>query len=147
MKAIVQRVNNAKVTVENEIVGQIDKGLLVYVGILKGDDESDLEFISRKISTFRMFPDEKGKLNLGLQDSDGKVLLVSNFTVGANCRKGNRLSFDSAATPEEAIRLYSLLVEMLKDNGIKVEIGAFGAHMQIESIVDGPVNVILDSKQ
>ncbi|ARN58007.1 D-aminoacyl-tRNA deacylase [Sedimentisphaera salicampi] len=146
MKAVLQRVNSASLSSNEESVSEIGKGVLAYVGILKGDNEYDLEFIARKISSLRLFSDDNGRLNISPVDVKGEILLVSNFTIGANCRKGNRPSFDSAAEQAEAKRLFELLVEMLKDSGLKVKTGVFGAHMKIDSQADGPVNIFLDSR-
>lgn len=146
MKAIIQRVKEARLTVGEELVSEIGQGLLVYVGIAKGDNATDVEFLARKIAGLRVFGDDNGRINNDVKQVGSQVLLVSNFTITANCRSGNRPSFDNAAAPEEAQAHFELLVEVLKDNGIKVQTGRFGAYMDIESTATGPVNVILDSK-
>jgi len=143
MRAIIQRVSSASVTVDRQIVGQIGKGLLVYLGVAKGDSDKDAEFIAEKLAVLRIFADEAGKMNLCVQDVKGEVLIVSNFTLYGDCRKGRRPGFDAAAEPEPARQLYEKTVKLLADKGIKVETGVFGAYMQVESVNDGPVTFLL----
>ncbi|MGE4285590.1 MAG: D-aminoacyl-tRNA deacylase [Phycisphaerae bacterium] len=145
MKAIIQRVKEARLTVSEELFSEIGEGLLVYVGIAKGDNAADVEFLARKIASLRLFNDENGRINNDVKEVSSQVLLVSNFTITANCRNGNRPSFDNAASPDDAKVLFDLLVEVLKDEGVRVKQGCFGAYMEIESLATGPVNVILDS--
>ncbi|AQQ69822.1 D-tyrosyl-tRNA(Tyr) deacylase [Limihaloglobus sulfuriphilus] len=146
MIALVQRIAKAQVTVEEEITGSADAGLLVYIGVEKQDTDDDAAFIARKIPGLRIFPDDKDKMNLGLLDISGSILAISNFTLCGNCRKGRRPGYDNAAPPEQAERLFDLTIEMIRSRGVKVETGVFGAHMDIENTSDGPVNLILRSQ-
>ena len=147
MRAIVQRVKCAKVTVDNQIVGQIAAGLLVYLGVGKGDDESDAVFIADKIVNLRIFADSKGKMNLSVKDIAGQILVVSNFTLYGDCRKGRRPGFDLAAEPAIAERLYEKAVELIKKEGLTVQTGIFAADMDVTASNDGPINFLLDSKR
>jgi D-tyrosyl-tRNA(Tyr) deacylase len=146
MKAVIQRVTRASVHVEGKTVGQIESGLLVLVGVAKGDRESDGRYLVEKIRTLRIFSDEQGKMNRSLADVGGSVLLVSQFTLLGGTAKGRRPSFDEAAPPEEAKRLYEQVVAELRDQGTPVETGVFAAHMQVELLNDGPVTFVLDSR-
>jgi len=143
MRAVIQRVMSASVQVQGRIIGQIDKGLLVYLSVGKGDEEKDAEFMAEKISGLRIFSDEAGKMNLSVQDVGGQVLLVSNFTLHGDCRKGRRPGFDAAAEPGIAQVLYDKMAGLIAGKGIKVEKGIFGANMQVESVNDGPVTLLL----
>ncbi len=145
MKAVIQRVLSASVEVESEVVGQIDNGLLVFVGIGNNDNEQDVEFMAKKICELRIFEDKKGKMNLSVQDIRGSVLLISNFTLQGNCRKGRRPGFDSAGEPAVAEQLYEQVVAMVREAGLNVETGRFQAHMHVKSVNDGPVTFILES--
>lgn len=145
MKAVIQRVTRASVQVEGKTVGQIESGLLVLLGVAKGDGESDGRILVEKIRTLRIFSDEQGKMNRSLVDIGGSVLLVSQFTLLGRTANGRRPSFDEAALPDEAKRLYEQVVADLRDNGIRVETGVFAAHMQVELLNDGPVTFVLDS--
>ena len=145
MRAVVQRVSSAQVTVEEQVTGKIDDGLLVYVGVHANDTEEDIKYIASKISTLRIFDDEDGKMNLSVFDIDGAVLLVSNFTLQADCRKGHRPGFSAAGDYEITKKKFIRVGELIVDNGIVVEQGIFGASMQIESISDGPATFLLDS--
>ncbi len=147
MKTIIQRVNFAKVTIENEIVGEICEGLLILVGFENSDTEEDIEWMVKKIVGLRIFNDKEGKMNLSILDIDGEVLIVSQFTLHANTKKGNRPSFIKAAKPEISIPLYNQFVKKFKDTNIrKIATGIFGAYMKINFENDGPVTIIIDSK-
>jgi D-tyrosyl-tRNA(Tyr) deacylase len=146
MKAVVQRVSRASVEVEEQIVGRIDAGLLVLVGVANGDGDADGRYLAEKIRTLRIFSDEQGKMNRSLQDIGGSVLLVSQFTLLARTANGRRPSFDDAAPPDEAKRLYERLAGELRAHGIAVETGVFAAHMKVDLLNDGPVTFVLDSR-
>ncbi len=145
MKAVLQRVTSASVMVDGAIVGSIAKGLLVLVGVAKGDEESDGRYLVEKIRTLRIFPDEQGKMNRSLMDVGGAVLLVSQFTLLGDTANGRRPSFDEAAPPGEAKRLYEQMTADLRAHGTPVETGVFAAHMQVSLLNDGPVTFVLDS--
>lgn len=147
MKAVIQRVIRAAVKADGRMVGQIDAGLLVLLGVAKGDGERDLLYIIEKIQTLRIFGDEAGKMNLALSDIGGAVLLVSQFTLLGDTTKGRRPGFDLAASPEEARALYEEAATRLRAAGLSVETGLFGAHMQVELLNDGPVTFLLDSRR
>lgn len=144
MKLVVQRVGRAKVTrvSDKKVVGQIDNGLFVLVGFKRGDTEKDIETLSVKLSKLRVMSDGEEKMNLSVADVNGKILLVSQFTLYADTSGGNRPSFINAEEPQKARILYELLVEKLIELGIPVEIGSFGDHMEIEALLDGPVTII-----
>jgi len=145
MRAVIQRVIQAQVEVEGEITGKIGKGLLVYLGVGKEDDEKDAGFIAEKLTNLRIFADENDKMNLSVRDVGGGILLISQFTLYGDCRKGRRPGFDAAGKPEQARQLYELTRELIKQQGVPVETGVFAAHMQVSSVNDGPVTFILDS--
>jgi len=147
MRIVLQRVSQSKVRVENKVVGEIADGLLLFVGITHDDTETDADFLVKKVSQLRIFADEDGKMNNSVQDIGGQILVVSQFTLYANCKKGNRPSFVDAARPEEAEKLYEYFVAKLRELGIDVETGVFGAHMEVEITNDGPVTLILDTKK
>ena len=145
MRAVIQRVFEAKVEVEGEIVGQIEKGLLVYLGVGKGDDQKGAQFMAQKLANLRIFADDQGKMNLSVIDIGGSILLVSNFTLHGDCRKGRRPSFDAAAEPAPAEKLYEKTAKLIAAQKVPVETGAFGEHMQVTSKNNGPVTFLLDS--
>lgn len=147
MKAVIQRVTRASVEVEGRIVGRIGTGLLVLLGVAKGDDERDLSYLLEKLQTLRIFGDDQGKMNRSLVDVGGALLLVSQFTLLGDTSKGRRPGFDLAASPEAARALYEQAVERLRSAGLTVETGVFGAHMQVELLNDGPVTFIVDSRR
>ena len=144
MRAVIQRVLQAEVEVDGRTVGKIDKGLLVYISIGKGDTPREAEFIAEKLVGLRIFSDEAGRMNRSLLDVGGAILLVSNFTLHGNCRKGRRPGFDAAAEPALAQQLYEKTIEFIAQKKITVEKGTFGEHMHVSSINDGPVTFIID---
>lgn len=147
MRALVQRVKNASVTIDNEVFSSIANGLLVFLGIEDTDDENDIAWLAAKISRLRIFSDENGAMNLSVHDVDGDCLVVSQFTLHASTKKGNRPSFIKAAKPDVAIPLYEKFVQQLeKETGKKVATGSFGAMMDVELINDGPVTIWIDSQ-
>lgn len=143
MKIVLQRVNHASVKVDGEIVGKIGKGFLILLGVGKEDTEADLQKYVDKIIKLRIFADENGKTNLSLKDVNGELLVVSQFTLYADCRKGNRPSFTEAGDPETANRLYEKFIELCKEQVLVVEHGVFGADMKVELENDGPFTVVL----
>lgn len=145
MRAVIQRVSSAAVEVDGKIVGQIGRGLLVYLGVGKPDGEPDAEFMAEKIVNLRIFPDDEGKMNRSSLDIAGQVLLVSNFTLQGDCRKGRRPGFDAAAEPVIAEKLYEKTANLITGKGLTVAKGIFGAYMQVKSVNDGPITFILDS--
>lgn len=147
MRAVIQRVLRAEVHVKTESVGKIDKGLLIYLSVAKGDSLKDAEFMAEKLVNLRIFADDAGKMNRSLLDVGGKMLLVSNFTLHGDCRKGRRPGFDAAAKPELAEQLYEKVGELITQQGVPVEKGLFGGYMQVSSINDGPVTFLLDSSR
>ena len=146
MKAVIQRVTSASVHVAGKTVGQIQSGLLVLLGVAKGDGETDGRYLVEKIRALRIFSDEQGKMNRSLVDIQGSVLLVSQFTLLGRTANGRRPSFDEAAAPDEARQLYEQVVTELRALGTLVETGVFAAHMQVELVNDGPVTFVLDSR-
>lgn len=147
MRAVVQRVRQARVTVDGEMVGQIEAGLLVYAGAGPDDASADVTYIAEKVAHLRIFPDDEGKQNRSVLDISGSVLLVSAFTVQADARKGRRPSFDGSASGEVARPLIEELVAAIRGQGVRVETGRFAAHMLVESVNDGPICVLLDSRR
>lgn len=145
MKAVIQRVSSASVEVEGETVGAIKRGILVLLGVEKGDGEKDADWMAEKIVNLRIFEDEAGKMNLSLRDTGGEILAVSQFTLAGNCEKGRRPSFDSAAPPAEANELYLYFVQKSRELGVPVETGVFQADMQVSLVNNGPVTFILES--
>jgi D-tyrosyl-tRNA(Tyr) deacylase len=147
MRAVVQRVSRARVTVDGETTGEIGKGLLVLLGVGKEDAESDAEYLANKISALRVFDDQNGKINLAVADVGGAVLAVSQFTLYGSVVKGNRPSFDAAAVPDRARQLYEYFVERIRAAGLRCETGRFRETMQVELVNDGPVTILLDSSK
>lgn len=147
MRAIVQRVTESRVTVSDEVTGQIDRGLMVLLGVAEGDSDKDAKYLADKISGLRIFEDENEKMNLSLSDVGGGMLVVSQFTLLGDCRKGRRPSFVEAAAPDEAERLYEYFVEIVRQHGIHVECGRFRTHMEVSLVNDGPVTMMLDSQK
>ena len=146
MRIVVQRCSRAEVRIDGRITGQINRGFLLLVGITDSDTQSTADLLAKKIAQLRVFEDEQGKMNLALNDVGGSVLSISQFTLYADCRKGNRPSFIRAARPEIASPLYDYLNEILrKQYGLHVETGRFGADMKVDFINDGPVTILLDS--
>ncbi|WP_174729957.1 D-aminoacyl-tRNA deacylase [Mesobacillus harenae] len=146
MKAVVQRSKAANVTVEGKIIGEINKGFVVLIGITHQDTEKDAAFLADKIANLRVFEDESGKMNLSLLDTGGEILSVSQFTLYGDCRKGRRPNFMEAAKPEAAISLYEFFNSCLREKGLKVATGEFGAMMDVQLTNDGPVTLIIESK-
>jgi len=147
MRAVVQRVKSAKVEVDAEITGEIDSGLLVFLGIGKEDDQDDINYLLKKIINLRIFEDKEEKLNLSALDLNKELLLVSQFTLFGDCRQGRRPSFFEAAPPAEAEKLYDYFVEQAKKSELKIETGTFQAMMDVKLVNDGPVTILLDSKK
>ena len=146
MIAVVQRVKSSHVTVRDSVSGRIGQGLLVLLGVGEKDTEEDAAYLARKIPDLRIFEDSQGKMNLSVRDVHGEMLVVSQFTLLADCRKGRRPSFIEAARPEQAKHLYDMVIDHLKSQGDRVQTGQFQEHMEIHLINDGPVTLILDSK-
>ena len=147
MRAVIQRVSRANVTVEDEVVGRIGKGLLVLLGVATGDDEPAAEYLAEKTLGLRIFEDDAGKMNRSVAEVGGGVLVVSQFTLYGDVRKGKRPSFDQAARPEEAKRLYEYFVQRIRAAGIECAAGRFQAMMDVELVNDGPVTILLDSEK
>ena len=145
MRLVIQRVSRASVTVAGNIVGAIDRGFLVLAGVGLGDTDADAEWLAKKTAGLRVFEDAEGKMNLSLADAGGAALVVSQFTLYADCRKGNRPSFTAAAPPAEGERLYLDYVRRLRAAGLNVQTGVFRADMRVELVNDGPVTICLDS--
>ena len=146
MKFIVQRVNKSQVEVEEKVVGKIDKGFMVLIGITHNDTKEIADFLVRKLINLRVFEDENGKMNLSLKDIQGSLLLISQFTLYADCTSGNRPSFTNAAKPEFANELYEYIIEECKKQISNVQTGIFGADMQVSLVNDGPVTIILEKE-
>ena len=148
MRAVIQRVSRAEITIDHRETRSIGPGLVVFLGVMQGDGEAQADFLAEKIHGLRVFSDENQKMNLSLEDVQGELLVVSNFTLGTDCKKGRRPSFDLAAPPQEADRLYQRFVAHAKEQGIrKVETGEFGAHMDVLCANDGPVTLIIDTEK
>ncbi|GMA47852.1 D-aminoacyl-tRNA deacylase [Tetragenococcus muriaticus] len=147
MRAVVQRVKNASVSIEDEIVGQIEQGFMVLLGIHKEDTQEDVEYLVKKIAKSRVFEDDNGKMNLSIAAVQGSILSISQFTLYADTKKGNRPSFIQAARPERAVPLYEAFNQGISRQGIPVVTGEFGADMQISLVNDGPVTIIYDTRE
>ncbi|HVP80235.1 MAG TPA: D-aminoacyl-tRNA deacylase [Thermodesulfobacteriota bacterium] len=147
MRAVIQRVKSAQVSVDSRVSGKIGKGLLVLLGVGKGDGESDLSFLTSKIPELRIFEDASGKFNLSLREIDGEILVVSQFTLYGDCRRGRRPSFTDAEEPAAAKHLYEQFISTLRGQGLSVETGEFQAKMEVHLVNDGPVTLLLDSRQ
>ena len=145
MRAVVQRVTSARVTVGDREVGGIGHGLLVLVGIARDDGRDDVSYLVDKVVGLRVFPDDDGRMNRSVREVGGGILLVSQFTLYGDCRRGRRPSFDGAAAPRDARRVYDELARRFRDGGVSVETGVFQAHMRVESVNDGPVTILLDT--
>lgn len=146
MRIVIQRVSEASVSIHQEITGQINQGFMVLVGVEEADSQEDVDYLVRKTANMRIFEDEEGKMNISLKDIGGQVLSISQFTLHANTKKGNRPSFIDAAKPDHSLPLYEAYNEGLRQEGLTVETGEFGADMQVALINDGPVTIIIDSK-
>ena len=144
MRALIQRVTSASVKVDGEIVGKIGKGFLIFLGVYEEDTEEKIEKLTKKIVNLRIFNDENDKMNLSIKDVKGEILLISQFTLCADTRKGNRPSFVSAKNPKDANMIYEKTIENIKNENIVVEKGIFGADMKVELLNDGPVTILLD---
>ena len=145
MRAVVQRVTQARVEVDGKVTGEIGPGLLVLLGVARPDTSADADFLAEKIVNLRIFSDEMGKMNVSLLDAGGALLVVSQFTLYGDCRKGRRPSFDAAAPPEQARLLYEHFVAAAKRGGLRVETGVFQAHMEVSLVNDGPVTLLVES--
>ena len=146
MRVLIQRVNKASVSIEKKIHGEIDTGLLLFLGIETGDTIEDIEWLTKKIVNLRVFNDTEGKMNLSIKDIHGSFLIISQFTLHASTKKGNRPSYIRAATPDIAIPLYEMFISSLRKQQLKVENGVFGANMKVALTNDGPVTIFIDSK-
>ena len=147
MIAVLQRASEGKVTVEDRITGEIDSGLVILLGVAQGDTESDADFLADRIAGFRVFNDDQGKMNRSIRDVNGSALVISQFTLAGDWRKGRRPSFTSAAPPEEGERLYEYFCDQLRKLEVPVKTGEFGAMMKVSLINDGPVTFVMDSRK
>lgn len=147
MRSVLQRVASASVSVDGQVVGRIGIGLLVLVGVAKDDGPADIDYTAGKIRELRVFPDADGRMNRSVVEADGAVLVVSQFTLLGDVRRGRRPGFDAAAPPEVARQVYDDLVGRLRSTGLPVETGVFQAHMAVESVNDGPVTILIDSRR
>jgi D-tyrosyl-tRNA(Tyr) deacylase len=147
MKVVLQRVKEASVVVGGDVVGRINRGLCLLVGVEKGDGDEDVRFLAKKIFELRIFPDENGKMNLAVGDISGGILAISQFTLAGSLRKGRRPSFDKAEEPERAEKLFGALVDRLQEYGVRVETGIFAAMMDVCLVNDGPVTFVLESRK
>jgi len=147
MRAVIQRVKSARVSVDGKTKGKIEQGLVVFLGVGKGDGHQDADYLASKISGLRIFSDPTGKFDRSVRDVAGRVLIISQFTLYGDCRKGRRPSFTDAAAPEVAQKLYDYFIERMRQEGLPVEIGTFQAMMEVHLINDGPVTILLDSQK
>lgn len=147
MKAVVQRVGPSRVEVGGEVVGSIERGLLVYLGVAVGDEPRDLEWLADKVRGLRIFEDDQGKMNRDVSDAGGQVLVISQFTLLGDCKKGRRPSFTAAMPPEPAERMYQAFVGLLREKGLAVSTGRFRADMKVFSLNDGPITMLIDSRE
>ncbi|MDF2949083.1 MAG: D-tyrosyl-tRNA(Tyr) deacylase [Sedimentibacter sp.] len=147
MRGVIQRVKHANVSVDNKVIGSINHGILLFLGVEDIDDEKDLEYMCDKVPNLRIFEDENGKMNKSMIDVNGSLLVISQFTLLGDARKGRRPSFIQAAIPEKAIPMYEEFIKRMKERNIITESGEFGADMQVELVNDGPVTILLDSKK
>jgi D-tyrosyl-tRNA(Tyr) deacylase len=147
MKALLQRVSEARVAINGQTVGEIKKGLLVFLCAVKGDMDKDLDYIVKKVAQLRIFGDEQGKMNLSVMDIKGEVLVISQFTLAASNRKGNRPSFDDAEAPERARAIYETFITKLRETGLSVQTGVFAESMAVSLTNDGPVTILIDSRE
>jgi len=147
VRGVVQRVKRAGVSVDNKVIGQIDHGIMLLLGVDESDEEKDLEYMCDKVVNLRIFEDENGKMNKSLMDVNGSLLVVSQFTLLGDARKGRRPSFIQAAVPDKAIPMYEKFISNMKNLNIETQSGEFGADMQVELVNDGPVTILLDSKK
>ena len=147
MRAVVQRVSSASVEINTSTAGKIGKGILVLLGVSNQDTEKEVRFMADKVINLRIFPDKEDKMNLSAKDVDGEILVVSQFTLYGDCRKGRRPSYNDAAMPEKAKELYNLFVDTIKESGLKIATGEFQAMMQVSLVNDGPVTILLDSEK
>ena len=147
MRAVLTRVKHASVTIDGAVKGQIGQGFLILLGVTHEDTEAQAVKLADKLTSLRIFEDENGKLNLGLSDVGGEILVISQFTLYGNCKKGRRPEFLAAARPEVAIPLYEKFIQLCRDKGFHVETGEFGAYMQVDSLNDGPVTLVVDTDQ
>ena len=147
MRTVIQRVSRASVTVDDRVVGAIGPGLVVFIGVAEGDGAADIDYTASKIRELRIFGDDQGRMNRSVVDAGGAVLVVSQFTLLADTRRGRRPGFDAAAAPEVAKAAYEDLVVRLRDAGLRVETGVFQAHMLVDLVNDGPVTILLDSRR
>lgn len=147
MRAVIQRVKGASVRVDGQVTGSIGRGLVVFAGVAKGDTEKDAEYVASKVAALRVFEDTEGKMNLDLKEVGGGLLVVSQFTLLGDTRKGRRPSFDPAEAPERAEALYRVLLKRFEEMGINAAEGVFQAHMEVELVNDGPVTLLIDSRK
>lgn len=145
MKLVIQRVRNAKVDVNKKTIGEIGEGFLVLLGVGLNDNKENADYLFNKLINLRVFSDENDKMNLSIKDINGEILVVSQFTLYADCKKGNRPSFTLAASPDKANEIYDYFVEQLKKTGLNVQTGSFGANMEVSLLNDGPVTIILEN--